>query len=68
MATPRLRGLFVVRLSPFMKYPPVGFCIYCGARNVELGAEHIIPYALNGAMVSCPLNFVFQGSMVKIDT
>ncbi len=34
-----------------MRYPPVGFCIYCGSRNVKLGEEHIIPYALNGAMV-----------------
>ena len=34
-----------------MKYPPVGFCIYCGSKDVKLGEEHIIPYALNGAMV-----------------
>ena len=34
-----------------MKYQPVGFCIYCRAQNVTLGEEHIIPYALNGAMV-----------------
>lgn len=34
-----------------MRYPPVGFCIYCGARNNKLSEEHIIPYALNGAMV-----------------
>jgi hypothetical protein len=32
------------------KFPPVGECIYCGAHGseVELTAEHIIPYSLGG--------------------
>lgn len=34
-----------------MKYPPVGFCIYCGSKDGKLGEEHIIPYALNGALI-----------------
>lgn len=34
-----------------MKYSPVGFCIYCGSKDGKLGEEHIIPYALNGALI-----------------
>jgi hypothetical protein len=32
------------------KFPPVGECIYCGARGseVELTDEHIVPYSLGG--------------------
>ncbi|MGO9057259.1 MAG: HNH endonuclease [Candidatus Binataceae bacterium] len=30
---------------------PKGSCIYCGARNVRLTDEHIVPYSLGGAHV-----------------
>lgn len=34
-----------------MRYPAVGHCIYCGSKTNKLGDEHIIPYALNGALI-----------------
>lgn len=34
-----------------IRYDPIGHCIYCGARNCELGDEHIIPESLNGHAV-----------------
>jgi hypothetical protein len=33
------------------KANPVGYCIYCGARSVELSDEHIVPFALGGDVV-----------------
>lgn len=40
------------------KYPPAGYCIYCGTTEGELSDEHIIPYSLNGTLIlpkaSCP--------------
>jgi hypothetical protein len=30
------------------RYPPVGYCIYCGSMAGKLTDEHIVPYALNG--------------------
>ena len=40
-------------MSPrdYHTYPPVGHCIYCGARDCDLSKEHIIPYSLNGNWV-----------------
>jgi len=35
-------------LLPLPRPQKVRECIYCGASNVVLGTEHIIPYALNG--------------------
>lgn len=39
-------------------YHPIGKCIYCGATDVQLSREHIIPYSLGGNLVlpkaSCP--------------
>lgn len=32
-------------------YKPVGFCIYCGVRDVPLGDEHIVPYGLGGTLI-----------------
>lgn len=32
-------------------YPSKGSCIYCGARDVPLKDEHIVPFALGGAHV-----------------
>lgn len=37
--------------ADYHTYPPVGHCIYCGANDVDLSKEHIIPYALNGNWV-----------------
>ena len=31
-------------------FPPVGFCIYCGAKD-NLGEEHIIPFGLGGNLI-----------------
>jgi hypothetical protein len=31
-------------------FPPVNCCIYCGAVDVELTTEHIIPFSLDGIM------------------
>jgi HNH endonuclease len=33
-----------------MRFEPVGFCIYCGATDVKLTMEHIVPFALNGEL------------------
>lgn len=32
-------------------FPPVGRCIYCGATDVPLSREHIIPFALGGNLI-----------------
>lgn len=32
--------------EPTTSYPEAGYCIYCGARNVTLTDEHIVPYGL----------------------
>jgi hypothetical protein len=32
-------------------YGPVGHCIYCGASDVHLGREHVMPFGLHGQMV-----------------
>jgi hypothetical protein len=36
---------------PAQNYPPFGRCIYCGSTAEPLSNEHIIPLALNGALV-----------------
>ena len=33
------------------RYSPVGRCIYCGATSGQFSDEHIIPFALNGALI-----------------
>lgn len=38
------------RRSTRQVFPPVNRCIYCGASNVELTDEHIIPFSLGGIM------------------
>lgn len=38
-------------VNPPRRYAPVGFCVYCGARGVPLGREHIVPYGLGGTMI-----------------
>lgn len=50
----RLRASYEVtrlELDPPKTYPSPGRCIYCGAKGVALGDEHIIPLALGGAFV-----------------
>lgn len=37
--------------SPIKRYPPVGFCIYCGSSHGKLADEHIIPEALGGTTI-----------------
>lgn len=54
-----LCNLVTVHLSRMaIRFDPVGQCIYCGAKDVPLGREHIIPLALNGDRIlpeaSCP--------------
>lgn len=52
--------------------PPVGYCIYCGARD-GLTKEHIIPYGLSGTAVlpaaSCPrcstITGKFEGKVLR---
>lgn len=34
-----------------MRFNPVGECIYCGVKNVQLTDEHIFPYALGGTNI-----------------
>lgn len=36
---------------PSIRYRPANRCIYCSSLNPPLSDEHIIPYALNGALV-----------------
>lgn len=48
--------LLYVRLGVFSvlstnRFVPAGRCIYCGATNVTLSDEHIIPYSLGGQLV-----------------
>lgn len=38
-------------LESAITYKPVGRCIYCGATDVELDREHVIPFALGGTWV-----------------
>jgi hypothetical protein len=44
----RLDVIFFGQFLLPMKYAPVGRCIYCGASNVPLSLEHIVPEALDG--------------------
>jgi len=44
------------RLEPWMDgvvktFGPIGRCIYCGAKDLALQREHIIPYGLSGDMI-----------------
>src|SRR5262245_41766279 len=38
------------RQSTRQVFPPVNRCIYCGASNIVLTDEHIIPFSLGGIM------------------
>ena len=48
----------VVTMREQDKYPPVGYCIYCGTTEGQFSNEHIVPLALNGNWIlpksSCP--------------
>lgn len=41
-----------------MRADPVGCCIYCGATDIELSDEHVVPFSLGGKAIvpdaSCP--------------
>src|ERR1043165_7806360 len=32
-------------------YPPANQCVYCGATDVPLSKEHIVPYSLGGSLI-----------------
>ena len=42
---------FLTRMKRRLTYEPVGRCIYCGATEVRLTAEHIIPESLGGMLI-----------------
>lgn len=40
-----------ISLTPAVRYPAVGRCVYCGTPSGPLTKEHVLPFGLNGNLV-----------------